>query len=78
MNRRLRRALAICALSAAALTAPSLADLAAPRMDTAWGAGQTTDDTAWGTPPADGGTTNPTLPALLTLPPITPLDTAWG
>lgn len=86
MNRRLRRALAICALSAAALTAPSLAGLAVPRMDTAWGAGQTADDTAWGTPPADGGTTNPvpSVPVTGTVTvdgtnvSIDPYDTAWG
>lgn len=80
MNRRLRRALAICALSAAALTAPSLA----------WGASTTVlADTAWGTPPADGGTTNPipavpvvgTVTGTVTVDigvPIDEDDTAWG
>jgi hypothetical protein len=82
MNRRLRRGLAICALTAAALTAPTLA----------WGAGTTVlADTAWGNPPADGGTTIPvpatpvtgTVSGTVTgtvgteLPAI-PLDTAWG
>lgn len=79
MNRRLRRGLAICALSAAALTAPSLA----------WGASTAVvADTAWGTPPADGGTTNPvpvpSVPVTGTVTvdgtgvSINPYDTAWG
>jgi hypothetical protein len=82
MNRRLRRGLVICALTAAALTAPTLA----------WGASTTVlADTAWGNPPADGGTTNP-IPAVpvvgtvtgtvtVTVDPEVPVDeddTAWG
>ena len=82
MNRRLRRGLAICALTAAALTAPTLA----------WGASTTVlADTAWGNPPADGGTTIP-VPAVpvagtvsgtvtVTVDPGVPIDeddTAWG
>ncbi|MFC9497721.1 hypothetical protein [Streptomyces sp. NPDC056982] len=78
MNRRLRRALAIGALTAAALTAPTLL---------AGGAGTAVRaDTAWGNPPADGGTTitTPALPVpvtgsvTVTVPPVGPLDTAWG
>ncbi|MFI8792651.1 hypothetical protein [Streptomyces sp. NPDC055105] len=76
MNRRLRRGLVICALTAAALTAPTLL---------AGGAGTTVvADTAWGNPPADGGTTitTPAIPVTgpvtVTVPPVTPLDTAWG
>lgn len=93
MNRRLRRTLAVLALATAAVTAPSLANMATPRLDTAWGAEQTANDTAWGLPPADGGTTSPApapAPAApvtgtaddatdgITVPPINPYDTAWG
>jgi hypothetical protein len=77
MNRRLRRGLACCALTAAALTAPTLLGGASTTV---------VADTAWGNPPADGGTiTTPALPVPVTgsvtvptLPPVGPLDTAWG
>ncbi|MFD8777565.1 hypothetical protein [Streptomyces sp. NPDC059916] len=78
MNRRLRRGLVICALTAAALTAPTLLDGGAGTAVRA--------DTAWGNPPADGGTiTTPATPVtgsvtvtVPALPPLAPNDTAWG
>ncbi|MGV2914674.1 hypothetical protein [Streptomyces alfalfae] len=51
MNRRLRHTIAALAILCAA-AAPVLADdLTTASKDTAWGAGQNADDTAWGTPP---------------------------
>lgn len=68
MNRRLRRILAVLALTAAAATGPSLvSDLVGVRADTAWGAEQTADDTAWGVPPV----VDPPVD-------VDPFDTAWG
>jgi len=73
VNRRVRRTLAVLALTAAALSAPSLAsDLAGARADTAWGAEQTLADTAWGIPPVD------VPPVADPIVDIVPLDTAWG
>jgi len=66
-----RRILAGLALTAATLTTTAAAaDHLAPPPDTAWGAGVTEDDTAWGTPPDDTGDDGDS--------PVTTLDTAWG
>jgi hypothetical protein len=68
MNRPLRGILAgiTLATAAAAGTLAINATFSAP-PDTAWGA-DSLQDTAWGTLPVDG----------TSLPPVTPLDTAWG
>jgi hypothetical protein len=64
-NRRLRRALAALALTAAALlAAPAVIDdTVRPQQDTTWGA-DTPTDTTWGTPDTGTGT-------------VAPADTTW-
>lgn len=75
-NTRLRRLAAAIALAAACTTGVALAAGFQPSADTAWGAPatedtgdseDTTDDTAWGTPP-------PATPS----PQPSTNDTAWG
>jgi hypothetical protein len=69
MNRRARQALTVLALLTAAVLAPATAH-AAP-ADSTWGASATTQDTPWGSEPADGTGDEPEVV-------VTPLDTTWG
>lgn len=78
MNRRIRRLIVAIALTAACGAGTALVtEIVAARADTAWGA-PAPADTAWGTPPVDVTVGVGSTGVSVDLPPITPLDTAWG
>lgn len=74
VSKRIRCIVAGLTLATAAATGAVITHtVAAPRIDTTWGASDTADDTTWGSEPVDLPVTLP-----VDLPTITPLDTTWG